>query len=159
MITSRLSLSLSAAFLVAACGAPPNSTLPPTGADERVKALADAYLEGWFTRNPDQGTFYGVPGRHHDRLPDNSLAALADWERKEDAWLKEAAAIDPAAIQSGPLQGTYAIVREAIEGAIGTRRCRFELWPVSQMTGWHVQFGYLATIQPIGNDEARKEAL
>ena len=159
MRTSRLSLSLIAALVVAGCSAPPNSTPPPAGADERVKALADAYLDGWFTRNPDQGTFYGVPGRHHDRLPDNSLAALTDWERKEDAWLQEAAAIDPAAIQSGPLKGTYAIVREAIEGALGTRLCRFELWPVSQMTGWHIQLGYLATIQPIGNDEARKEAL
>ena len=158
MSTSRLTVSLSAALLVAGCSAPPNST-PPAGADERVQALADAYLDGWFTRNPDQGTFYGVPGRHHDRLPDNSLAALADWQRKEDAWLQEAAAIDPAAIRSGPRKGTYSIVREAIEGAIGTRVCRFELWPVSQMTGWHVQLGYLATIQPIGNDEARKEAL
>ena len=157
MSTRRLSLGLVAALLVGACSAPPQAT-PPSASDERVKALADAYLEGWFTRNPDQGTFYGVPGRHHDQLPDNSLAALADWERKEDAWLKEAVAIDPAAIQSGSLKGTYAIVREAIEGAIDARLCRFELWPVSQMTGWHVQFGYLATIQPIGSDEARKAA-
>ncbi len=27
------------------------------------------------------------------------------------------------------------------------------------MTGWHVQFGYLVTIQPVGTDEARAEAL
>jgi uncharacterized protein (DUF885 family) len=155
----RPSLTLVAALLIAGCTAPQTSTTPPTGADDRVRALADAYLQGWFTRNPDQGTFYGVPGRHHDQLPDNSLTALAEWERKEDTWLKEAAAIDPAAIRSGPLKGTYAIVREAIEGAIDTRVCRFELWPVSQMTGWHVQFGYLATIQPVGGDEARKEAL
>ena len=95
MSTRRLSLGLVAALLVGGCSAPPQAT-PPSASDERVKALADAYLEGWFTRNPDQGTFYGVPGRHHDQLPDNSLAALADWERKEDAWLKEAAAIDLA---------------------------------------------------------------
>jgi len=131
---------------------------PPT-ADTRVKALADAYLAGWFDRNPDQGTFYGVPGRHHDQLPDNARQALAEWQKKEDAWLAEAAAIDPAAIQSGPLKGTYAIVREAIEGAVDSRVCRVELWPVSQMTGWHVQFGYLVTIQPVGTDDARKEAL
>ena len=27
------------------------------------------------------------------------------------------------------------------------------------MTGWHVNFGYLVTIQPVGTEEARKEAL
>jgi uncharacterized protein (DUF885 family) len=110
-------------------------------------------------RNPDQGTFYGVPGRRHDQLPDNSLEALAEWQKKEDAWLAEARSIDPTAIESGPLKGTYAIVREAVEGSSGARVCRAELWPVSQMTGWHVSFGYLVTIQPVGTEQARKEAL
>jgi uncharacterized protein (DUF885 family) len=151
-------LGFAALIAVGACGT--RESAPPTvAADERVKALADAYLEGWFARNPDQGTFYGVPGRRHDQLPDNSIEALAEWQKKEDAWLAEARAIDPAAIESGPLRATYAIVHEAVEGSTGTRICRFELWPVSQMTGWHVQFGYLVTIQPVGSDEARKEAL
>jgi uncharacterized protein (DUF885 family) len=151
---------LAAAVLAAACGGsePADAPAPPS-ADDRVKALADSYLDGWFARNPDQGTFYGVPGRRHDQLPDNSLEALAAWQKREDAWLAEARAIDPAAIQSGALKGTYAIVREAVEGAAGTRVCRFELWPVSQMTGWHVQFGYLVTIQPVGTAESRTEAL
>src|SRR6188472_701564 len=135
MTTSVGGCLIAAAVLITSgCSGQPTRQ-PAASADDRVKTLADAYLEGWFTRNPDQGTFYGVPGRHHDQLPDNSLTALADWQRKEDAWLQEAAAIDPAAIQSGPLKGTYAIVREAIEGAIDTRLCRFELWPASQMTG------------------------
>jgi uncharacterized protein (DUF885 family) len=151
-------LIAAAVFVTSGCDGPPTRQ-PAASADDRVKTLADAYLEGWFTRNPDQGTFYGVPGRHHDQLPDNSLTALADWQRQEDAWLQAAAAIDPIAIQSGPLKATYAIVREALEGAIGTRLCRFELWPASQMTGWHVQFGYLVTIQPVGTEQARKEAL
>ena len=57
------------------------------------------------------------------------------------------------------MRATYAIVRDTLEGAIGTRACRLELWPVSQMTGWHVNLGYLVTIQPVGNDRARQEAL
>ena len=145
-----------AVLAAAGCGQP--ATMQPA-VDDRVRTLADAYLEGWFARNPDQGTFYGVPGRHHDQLPDNSLEALAAWQQKEDAWQTEARAIDPAAIQSPSLEATYAIVREAVEGSIGTRVCRFELWPASQMTGWHVQFGYLVTIQPVATAEARKEAL
>ncbi len=151
-------LTVPAILVTVGCGV--QEGLPPArSVDDRARALADAYLEGWFARNPDQGTYYGVPGRRHDQLPDNSLEGLAAWQQKEDAWLTEARAIDPAAIQSGSLKATYAIVREAVEGSIGTRTCRFELWPVSQMTGWHVQFGYLVTIQPVATAEARTEAL
>ena len=132
----------------------------PERADARVRALADAYLEGYFQRNPDQVTLYGVPGRHHDALPDNSLDALRGWQAKEDGWLAQATHIDPATIEAPPLRGTYAIVREALEASIGARVCRYELWTVSQMVnGWQVQDGYTVTIQPVGTDEARKEAL
>jgi uncharacterized protein (DUF885 family) len=151
-------LAVAAILAAGGCGAQEDRP-PDPSADARVRALADAYLEGWFAHNPDQGTYYGVPGRRHDRLTDNSLEALAAWEQKEDEWLAEGRAIDPGAIESGSLRATYAIVREAVEGAIGARICRFELWPVSQMTGWHVQLGYLVTIQPVGTDEARTEAL
>ena len=137
---------------------PPGVHEPP--ADEGVRQLADAYLDGYFARNPDQATIYGVPGRQHDKLPDNSLDALAQWHAREDAWRTTAAAINPAAIASPSLQATYAIVREALEGSIAARPCRNELWTVSQMVnGWQVQFGYLVTIQPIGTDTARSEAL
>ena len=144
-----------------ACGAPQEQVVAAKHepADARVKALADAYLSGFFDRNPDQATYFGVPGRHHDQLPDNSLAAQKAWEAKEDAWLKDARAIDPADIQAGSLKATYAITREALESSVGSRVCRSELWNVSQMTGWHISFGYLVTIQPVGTEDARKEAL
>jgi uncharacterized protein (DUF885 family) len=144
-----------------ACGAPQEQVVAAKHepADARVKALADAYLSGFFDRNPDQATYFGVPGRHHDQLPDNSFAAQKAWEAKEDAWLKDARAIDPADIQAGSLKATYAITREALESSVGSRVCRSELWNVSQMTGWHISFGYLVTIQPVGTEDARKEAL
>jgi uncharacterized protein (DUF885 family) len=131
----------------------------PPAADDRVRALADTYLNGWFDRNPDQITYFGIPDRSHDRLPDNSPAALKAWEEKENVWLADAKAIDPALIQDPSLKAAYAIVREALEGSIGERVCRNELWNVSQMTGWHVNFGYLVTIQPVDTDQARQEAL
>lgn len=146
-----------ASFCLASC-APTQPPKPPP-ADDLVKALADTYLTGWFERNPDQITFYGVPGRRHDRLPDNSAAALKAWHAKEDVWLADAKAIDPENIASRPLKATYAIVREALDGAIGARVCRTELWNASQMTGWQVGLSYLVTIQPVGTDEARKDAL
>jgi uncharacterized protein (DUF885 family) len=133
---------------------------PRPSADAQVRALADAYLDGFFERNPDVVTLYGVPGRHHDRLPDNSPGALKAWQAKEDAWLAQAKQIDTSAIEKPSLRATFAIVREALDGAMAARVCRNELWTVSQfVNGWQVQDGYLVTIQPVGTDEARRDAL
>src|SRR5580765_3206564 len=108
------------AMVLAGCDrGTPAPALEP--ADARVRALADAYLEGFFARNPDQVTLFGVPGRRHDALQDNSLAALRAWQAKEDGWLDQAKKIDPAAITSSPLRGTYAIVREALESSAAAR--------------------------------------
>src|SRR3954464_11376348 len=138
----------------------PAQTQTPERSDAKVRALADAYLEGYFQRNPDQVTLYGVPGRRHDALPDNSLDALKSWQAKEDGWLAQARQFDPATIESSPLRGTYAIVREALEASIGVRVCRYELGTGSQfVNGGQVQDGYTVTIQPVGTDQARKEAL
>jgi uncharacterized protein (DUF885 family) len=146
-----------------ACGRrPEQNAAAPAGQPvaAQVRALADAYLDGYFDRNPDAVTVYGVPGRHHDKLPDNSLDALKAWQAREDAWLRQARQIDPAAIADPPLRATYAIVREALEAAAAARVCRTELWSVSQfVNGWQVQDGYLVTIQPVGTDVARREAL
>jgi len=124
-----------------------------------MKAFADTFLSAYFDRNPEAATLYGVPGRHHDALTDNSLAAQRAWEAREDAWLAELKQVNASAIVSGPLKATYAIARQALEGSIAKRVCRDELWNVSQMTGWQVSYGYLVTIQPIGSEETRKEAL
>jgi uncharacterized protein (DUF885 family) len=146
----------------AACGsaAPPaQQTDPATSPDARVQQLADTFLSAYFDRNPESATIYGVPGRRHNMLTDNSLAALHAWEAREDGWLNELKQIDASAIGSGPLRATYAIARQALEGNIAKRVCRDELWPVSQMTGWQVNYGYLVTIQPVGTAAARQDAL
>jgi uncharacterized protein (DUF885 family) len=155
----RSAVVLAAAAAVVACGrrsAPLSRAQPP---DAQVQQLADAYVAAYLDRNPDQYTYFGIPGSRHDRLPDNSLAAERAWEAKEDAWLNEVRAIDAATIESRSLRATYAILREALEGAIGGRVCRSELWNISQMTGWQVSYGYLVTIQPFGTPELREQAL
>jgi len=165
MLRHRTTAFVCVCLAAAAAGcnqaAPASKAAPQAEAgDARVRTLADAYLDGYFERNPDQVTLYGVPGRRHDALPDNGLDALKAWQAKEDAWLTQARQIDPATIASSPLRGTYAIVREALEASVGVRVCRYELWTVSQfVNGWQVQDGYTVTIQPVGTDQARKEAL
>ena len=149
------------AVLAAGCGRTESQSAAPARepADARVRALADAYVDGFFTQFPEQITYYGIAGRPQDRLTDNSLAGIARWQAQEDRWLAEVRAIDPAAIDSGPLRATHAILREALESGVSSRVCRPELWNVSQMTGWQVGYGYLVTIQPVGTEQARKEAL
>lgn len=149
-----------ATIMAVACGDQKSATpAAREPADAAVKALADTYLAAYFVRNPDQYTYFGVPGSHHDQLPDNSLTSLRDWQAKEDAWLAQARSVDPSKIEQPSLRATYAIVREVLESSIGSRVCRNELWNVSQMTGWQIGFGYLVTIQPVGAEESRREAL
>jgi uncharacterized protein (DUF885 family) len=132
----------------------------PSPADAPVRALADTYLAAYFERTPELITLYGIPGHRQDKLTDNSLEAWKAWEAREDAWLAEAKQIDPATIGAPPLRATYALVREALEGPSALRACRNELWTVSQfVNGWQVQYGYLVTIQPVGTEEARQDAL
>lgn len=140
---------------------PPASKPQRTPSDARVRALADAYLDGFFrsqSRRRDHVRHpRPAPRQAARQLP---FEALKAWQAKEDGWLAQAKRIDPATIDSAPLRGTYAIVREALEGAIGARVCRSELWDVSQfVNGWQVQDGYLVTIQPVGSEEVRNEAL
>ena len=79
-------------FLVGALGSlgcsrsgQPENRPADHAADQRVQAFADAYLKGYLDRYPEEATAYGVPGRHDDRLSDNSLEAVKAWEVREDA--------------------------------------------------------------------------
>src|SRR5213593_965299 len=109
-MTRRLTLALLGALAIGCGGAPqtpPDHSQPASpkpgatrtgegGADPRARALADAFLAAYFDRFPETVTQYGVPGRRHDRLTDNSLAAQKAWDAREDAWLAELKQIDPA---------------------------------------------------------------
>ncbi len=142
------------------CGHTTEKSAAPPPADAHVRALADTFLAAWFDRFPEAITDFGVPGHRQDKLTDNSLEALKAWQDREDAWLAEAKQIDPGTISAPPLRATYAIIREALEGPIALRACRNELWTVSQfVNAWQVEYGYLVTIQPVGTDEARADAL
>ena len=141
------------------CGCGLRKAVSGEPADARVKALADRFLDAYFDRFPEQVTLYGVPGHRHDKLTDNSLAGERAWAAREDAFLEEFKQIGASAIAQEPLRATYAIARRALESTIAKRVCRDELWPANQMTGWQVNYGYLVTIQPVGTDDARSDAL
>ncbi|HEV8510003.1 MAG TPA: DUF885 domain-containing protein [Gemmatimonadales bacterium] len=126
----------------------------------RVRQLADTYLVAYFERHPDEATLDGVANARHDLLPDNSPAASARWWRREDAWLAELKRIDPAPLAGRPEGIAYDIMRDALEGSIATRVCRYELWSVSHSgDGWLPTITALATLQTVGTDEGRRQTL
>ena len=155
----RVFLAVSLCLVHSACGRTETPASLPPAADERVRGLADAYVAGFFEQFPEQATYFSVTGRRHDRLSDISPESRQRWDSLEDRWLDDVRAIDPATIRSGSLLATYALLRETLEAAVAARVCRFELWNVSQMQGWHVGYGYLVTIQPTATDQARQEAV
>jgi uncharacterized protein (DUF885 family) len=126
----------------------------------RVRQLADTYLTAYFEQHPDEATLDGVANTRHDRLPDNSPATLARWQQREDTWLAALKRINPDRLGDRPEWVAYGIMRDAIEGSAATRVCRFELWSVAHTGGgWLSTVTSLAVLQPVGSDEARRQAL
>ncbi|MFN2570565.1 MAG: DUF885 family protein [Gemmatimonadales bacterium] len=126
----------------------------------RVRALSDSYMVAYFEQHPDEATLDGVAAARNDRLPDNSPTTMRRWQRREDAWLAQLTAIDPAPLAGRPEAIAYGITRDALEGSIATRVCRFELWSVSHSgAGWLPTITALATLQTVGTDTARRQTL
>ncbi|HEV2686499.1 MAG TPA: DUF885 family protein, partial [Actinomycetota bacterium] len=128
----------------------------------RVRQLADTYLAAYFERHADEATLDGVAKGPHDQLPDNSPAAMAQWQQHEDAWLAQLKRINPDRLEGRPEAIAYGIMRDAIESSVATRVCRFELWSVAQSGGgggWLSTITSLAALQAVGTDQARQQAL
>ena len=125
----------------------------------RVTALADTYVAEFVKAFPEQAMFSGMTLTHHDGLSDNSLAALTRWQALEDGWSRELAKIDSAQLFGKPEWVALGFLREAVESSRQLRVCRYELWPVNQMSGWPFLMTQLAAIQPVGSEQARREAL
>src|SRR5260370_5287305 len=126
----------------------------------RVRQLADSYLTAYFERHPNEATLDGVENGPHDRLPDNSPAAISRWQEREDAWLDQLRHINPRRLEGRPEAIAYGVMRDAIEGSVATRVCRFELWSVAHTGGgWLSTVTWLATLQGVGTDQAGRQPL
>lgn len=141
-------------------GNPSASTAPaPIPAGPRVAELADAYMKSWLDAFPENATYFSLPGARHDRLTDNSLAALQAWQKTEDELASQLSRVDAEALWGTPEWVTYGFLREALEASRGLRVCRNELWPANQMIGWHTNATVLASMQPLGTADLRAQAL
>ncbi len=147
------------AALLLASGLQGQTGDPMAPAAERVTGLADEYVRAYVRAFPVSAELAGLTDGPHDRLDANDPAALRAWRAREDGWAAELAGIDGAALWGRPEWVIYGFLREAIEASRGQRVCRLELWPVSQMNGWQTLLPAIAEGQPVGNPDARRDAL
>ncbi len=139
-------------LVISSCGEPAQRL-------RSIDAIADEFLAALLQRRPEIGTNYSIPGMRHDRLFDNSLEALAAWQRQEDAWLAELEQIEAPGEIGNRDWVTYGILRETLMASIGKRICRDELWSVSSTTGWHTNLLSVFEIQPVNTPEFKQQAL
>jgi uncharacterized protein (DUF885 family) len=149
------------ALALAAChasGSDARARPPRRLSEQRILALADAFVAARFDRDPVEATQASWPAAAHDRLPDNSPAAIASWQARTDAWRAELAALPVPAPRSAAALAR-AVVLESLEAERQLRACRFHLWFVSPMKGWQAELGTLAAVQPVGTPKARADAV
>ncbi|HMM65753.1 MAG TPA: DUF885 family protein, partial [Dokdonella sp.] len=158
-VSRKLPATLLLSLLLGACAANPAPTGPVVAADAQMQALADEYVDAELQRDPGVAYFVGLEAPRHDRLPDNSPAALAAWQAREDGFLARLADIDPGRIGQPALRVAHAQLREQLESNRQLRICHRELWSISHMDGWHLVLAELAERQPIDTPGLREQAL
>src|SRR2546430_15186071 len=85
---------------------------------------------------------------------------MARWQDREDDWLSQLRRINPRRLEGRPEWVSYGIMRDAIEGSVATRVCRFELWSVAHTGGgWLSTITSLAALQGVGTEDARRQLL
>ena len=128
-------------------------------AQRDIEEIADEVLAAIMKRNPTMATSYSIEGARHDRLFDNSLAALADWQAREDAWLAELEAIGQPDEVGSRDWVTFGILHEELAASKAIRVCRKELWETSTTTAWYRGMPFVFDIQPLESDELKEQAL
>ncbi len=133
--------------------------MTPADAIATVNKVADDYYAHVMSTTPETAYFAGVELERHDGLNDNSLAARAASDTAIDAMLAKLQTVDSDALLGDPAWITRAYLLEELEGNIGVRVCRTEVWNVNQMGGWHSGYAQVAQLQPVGTPELREQSL
>ncbi len=160
MRQSLLLISIAAFASLAACSSDnADEQLAVEEPARSIEVIADEVLAAMLIRYPSMATSYSIEGARHDKLFDNSIQALGEWQAREDAWLAELEAIgEPADIGSRDWV-TYGILHEQLASSKAIRICRKELWETSTTTAWYGGMPFIFDIQPLDNDDLKQQAL
>jgi len=137
------------------------AALPSLAASDdraRVTSLADRFVAEFEKNFPVSYAFSGLPLKRSDGLDINSPEEIARWRALMKEMAGELATIKPDAFASEPEWVTWEYLDQAVRQNLSTAICRNELWGVSAL-GWQAGLSQVASIQPVGTDEARMQAL
>jgi uncharacterized protein (DUF885 family) len=129
-----------------------------TGDAVRVTSLADRYMAEFKTTFPVQYEFSGLTAERHDGIDINSPAAITKWQTFEERLGAQLHQINTDSLVGQPEWVTWHFLNQALQQDAKTMVCRNELWDVAPL-GWQTALSQLATIQPVGTAEARKQAV
>lgn len=157
MRNMKAALAASAALLVAACA---TTSEPQGSADAALDALAGRRVALQLSYNPTSAYFLGVPAPDHRRWADRSQAGIAAFQRQSDSILVDLRRIDPERLTTPQRRLIHAAMLESLEAEQQARICRFELWAVNHMGGWHLNpLSNVARDQPVGTADERSDAI
>jgi uncharacterized protein (DUF885 family) len=153
----KAALAVSAALLATACV---TAREPQANVDAALDALAERRVALQISYNPTAAYNLGVPAPDHRRWPDRSQAGLAAFQGQLDAILADLRSIDPERLTTPQRRSIHAAMLESLEAEQQTRICRFDLWAVNHMGGWHLNvLANVAREQPVGTAEERADAI
>ncbi len=125
---------------------------------ERVTALADRFVGEYQKNFPISFGFSGLPVKRSDGVDINSPEDVARWHGLMKEMAGELATIEPEAFAAEPEWVTWQFLDQAVRQDAATAACRNELWSVSPL-GVQSALSQVASIQPVGTEEARAQAL
>jgi uncharacterized protein (DUF885 family) len=143
-------------MLFAAVAALPS--LADSGDRARVTALADRFVAEYEKNFPISFAFSGLPLKRSDGVDINAPEDIARWRALMKEMSGELAAIKPDDFAGEPEWVTWQFLDQAFKQNLSTAICRSELWGVSAL-GWQASLSQVASIQPVGTDDARAQAL
>ena len=127
---------------------------------DQVNAIANAFVDGYYTHYPEEVYEVGYPDAPQDRFGDHSAASRAAWDAQVDGWLAALNDIDVAALEGTPEATTYVFTLDRLQAIVDRRICNMPGWNISPTwTGWQYSVISTLAIQPVGTSEERNAAL
>jgi uncharacterized protein (DUF885 family) len=147
--------------LIVTCLATFSSAVTATEATDdgvRVNALADRLVQAYREKYPISFAFSGLPIERHDGIDINTPAEIAQWREMMKGLGAELTRIKPESLADQPEWVTWQFLKQSVQEDAETAVCRDELWSVSAF-GWQASLSQIASIQPVGSNDARAQAL